>query len=132
MAQSFSRLIDKTPDQIIIKSIEKISNKHTKTLHCFEIMRPNRSMEKLENELSDQMKEILKLRKEEALGNVVLDGQGINQITGKGKVISTAKVQCLKLDDMRYLEVEPYRKKWNKTYPCDMCKKNGFSPIKPC
>jgi hypothetical protein len=37
-------------------------------------MRPNRSMEKLENELSDQMKEILKLRKEEALGNVVLDG----------------------------------------------------------
>tara|TARA_B110000285_G_C14787701_1_gene451540 strand:- start:337 stop:669 length:333 start_codon:yes stop_codon:yes gene_type:complete len=65
-SQSLSRLIDKSPDQILAKAIESITNKHTKTLHIFEILRPNRGMEKLENELTTDLKIILKRRRDEA------------------------------------------------------------------
>lgn len=102
-------------------------------MHIYEIMRPNRVMDKIEDELSDKLKAILKLRREEAEGLCVLDAPGIRLITGKGKIMSKAKPQCKKFDDMRYIEKEPYRKsfKWKPTYDCDMCKKpivtkNGF------
>ena len=68
----------------------------------FEIMRPNRAWDKLENELSDDLKKILKMRKEEANGLCVLDEQGVTYVSIKGKILSKAKPQCPKLDDMRY------------------------------
>jgi len=42
----------------------------------------------LEDELSDRLKAILKLRREEADGTSVLDGVGLKLITGKGKFMS--------------------------------------------
>ena len=108
-------------------------------MHIWEMIRPNRGMDVLEEELSDRLKAILKLRREEADGASVLDGVGLKLITGKGKVMSKAKPMCKKFCDMRYLEKEPYRKTvgWKPTYPCDMCKKpidtkNGFYNCMKC
>ena len=54
----------------------------------FEIMRPNRGWDKLENELSVDLKKILKMRKEEAEGLCVLDEQGVTYVSIKGKILS--------------------------------------------
>jgi hypothetical protein len=90
----------------------------------FEIMRPNRGWDKLENELSEDLKKILKMRKEEANGLCVLNEQGIKYETIKGKILSKAKPQCLKLDDMNFLEKIYYRKAlMTSVYACDKCKK---------
>ena len=60
-------------------------------MHMFEMVRPNRDFEKLENELSEDLKKILKKRKDEAEGLVALDEAGINFVTGFVKVYSKVK-----------------------------------------
>jgi len=83
-------------------------------------------MEKLESELSDALKAILQKRKDEAEGICVLDEQGVKLVSGKGKIISQARPQCKKFDNMRYLEAPPYRKTlMSSSFVCDGvdCKK---------
>jgi hypothetical protein len=94
-------------------------------MHIFEIMRPNRGMDKLENELTNDLKAILNKRRDEAEGKCILDEPGFQLVSGKGKIVSTAKVTCPKLDAMRYLEVRPYRKVlFGNAYNCNKCKQN--------
>lgn len=81
-------------------------------------------MEKIENELSDNLKKILQYRKDEAAGLVALDEGGIVKVSGFGKIFAAVKPQCDKLDFMKYLEAPAYKKVLIGTsYKCDKCKK---------